>query len=91
MQSNTTPGTDPNVAKMDTPNGAPGQQKNGSDADEARRQAMQRAEELADRLGEQIGHYASAFGHSVLKWVARAREEAEDIWAEAQFLRKRQE
>jgi hypothetical protein len=59
-------------------------------ADEARQQAMQRAEELADRLGEQVGHYVSLFGHSVLKWAARAREEAEDIWAEAQALRERQ-
>jgi hypothetical protein len=51
---------------------------------------MQRAEELADRLGEQVGHYVSSFGHGVLRWVARAREEAEDIWAEAQALRERQ-
>jgi ubiquinone biosynthesis protein UbiJ len=50
---------------------------------------MQRAEELADRLGEQVGHYVSSFGHNVLKWVARAREEAEDIWAEAQAIRER--
>jgi hypothetical protein len=52
---------------------------------------MQRAEEMADRLGEQVGQYVSAFGHSVLKWFARAREEAEDIWAEAQALRQRRQ
>ena len=40
---------------------------------------MQRAEEMVDRLGEQVGHYVSTVGHSVLRWFARAREEAEDI------------
>jgi hypothetical protein len=91
MQSSTTPGTDPKVVKVATPNGMPGQQTNESGADEARRQAMQRAEELADRLGEQIGQCVSAVGHSVLKWVARAREEAEDIWAEAHAIRLRRQ
>jgi hypothetical protein len=51
---------------------------------------MQRAEELVDRVGEQVGQYVSAFGHNILKWAARAREEAEDIWAEAQAIRERQ-
>jgi hypothetical protein len=90
MQSSTTPGSDPNAAKAASPNGMAGPQANESDADEARRQAMQRAEELADRLGEQVGQYVAAFGHSVLKWVSRAREEAEDIWAEAEAIRQRQ-
>ena len=58
--------------------------------EEARRQTMQRAEELVDRLGEQVGQYVSALGHNVLKWAARAREEAEDIWAEAQAIREQQ-
>ena len=48
---------------------------------------MQRAEELADRLGERISHYASLLGFKFLQFVARAREEAEDIWAEAQNIR----
>ena len=50
--------------------------------------AMERAEALADRLGEQISHYASVFGFKILQFAARAKEEAEDIWAEAQNIRR---
>jgi hypothetical protein len=50
--------------------------------------AMQRAEEMVDRMAERIGHYAGVVGHKFLWLVARAREEAEDIWAEAQELRR---
>jgi len=49
---------------------------------------MQRAEEMVDRMGEQIGRWATQLGHQVLKLAARAREEAEDIWAEAQNIRR---
>jgi hypothetical protein len=90
MQSSTTPGSDPNVAGAAGPNGATAQRTSPSRADEARHQSMQRAEEMVDRLGEQVGHYVSTLGHSILRWVARAREEAEDIWAEAQMLRQHQ-
>ncbi len=71
-----------------TSNGVPGQRAAGSD--DARRQATQRAEELVDRWAAQIGQWAAAFGHNVLKCAARAREEAEDIWAEAQAIRQGQ-
>jgi hypothetical protein len=50
--------------------------------------AMQRAEEMVDHLAERVGHYAGVFGHQLLWLAARAREEAEDIWAEAQALRR---
>jgi hypothetical protein len=53
-------------------------------------ETMQRAEEIVDRLGEQIGQYATAFGRALLRLAARAREEAEDIWAEAQHLRNKE-
>jgi hypothetical protein len=49
---------------------------------------MQRAEVLADRLAERIGHYASIFGFKLMQFAARAKEEAEDIWAEAQSIRR---
>jgi hypothetical protein len=49
---------------------------------------MQRAEEVVDHLGERIGHYATVLGHGFLWLAARAREEAEDIWAEAQNIRR---
>lgn len=50
--------------------------------------AIARAEELVDRVGEQVGQWLSRLGHSTQRTLARAREEAEDIWAEAQHLRR---
>jgi hypothetical protein len=49
--------------------------------------SMVRAEEIVDRLGEQFGRFAAETGQRLRKWTARAGEEAEDIWAEAQHLR----
>jgi hypothetical protein len=51
-------------------------------------QNMQRAEEMVDRLAENIGSYARWIGHQALRLAARAREEAEDIWAEADSIRR---
>jgi len=51
-------------------------------------QTMQRAEEMVDRLADSIGSYARRIGHQVLRLAARAREEAEDIWAEARERRR---
>ena len=45
------------------------------------------AEEAVDRMGEQIGRFATLIGREVLKAAARAREEIEDMVAEAQSLR----
>ena len=53
------------------------------------RPATQRAEETLDRVGERLGVFAAALGHQVRKSAALAREEAEDIWAEAQSLRQK--
>lgn len=89
MQNTPSTGSDQKAAQTTDANGTTEQRENGH-TEEASRQAMQRAEEMVDRLGEQVGQYVSAFGHNVLKWVARAREEAEDIWAEAQAIRERQ-
>jgi hypothetical protein len=49
---------------------------------------MDRAEEMVDRLAQKVAHYTSAFGRALLRLGARAREEAEDIWAEAQNIRR---
>jgi hypothetical protein len=57
---------------------------------EAAASPKERAEEIVDHLAERIGHYAGLFGHKILWLAARAREEAEDIWAEAQALRRGQ-
>ncbi len=48
---------------------------------EGRRSDTERAEQVMENVGEQIGDWLS-------RAVARAREEAEDIWAEAQTVRR---
>ena len=50
-------------------------------------EATARAEELLDRMGESVGHLASLAGWRILKAAAFVREEAEDVWAEAQSVR----
>jgi hypothetical protein len=50
--------------------------------------SMERAEELVDRMGQQVGHWTFLAGQQIRRFVARAREEAEDIWAEAQSMRR---
>lgn len=45
------------------------------------RSETERAEQVMENVGEQIGDWAS-------RAVARAREAAEDIWAEAQTVRR---
>ncbi len=54
----------------------------------SKRSAMERAEELVDRMGQRAGALASLAGLRVRKLAARAREEAEDVWAEAQTVRR---
>ena len=56
----------------------------------SRRPATERAEELVDRVGESVGHLASLAGWRMLKVAAFVREEAEDVWAEAQSVRRTQ-
>ncbi len=47
-----------------------------------------RAEELVDQIGERLGHFATLVSQRAQWAIARAREEAEDIWAEAQEIRR---
>ena len=54
------------------------------------RAATARAEELVDRMGEGVGHLASLAGWRLLRAAAFVREEAEDVWAEAQSVRQAQ-
>lgn len=58
-----------------------------SSAAEAERPATERAEESLDQAGEKIGLFAANFSRQVRRSVALAREEAEDVLAEAQSLR----
>jgi pyruvate/2-oxoglutarate dehydrogenase complex dihydrolipoamide acyltransferase (E2) component len=55
---------------------------------ESNRPATERAEELVDRLLQEAGQLLSVAALNLLKGASLAREEAEDIWAEAQNLRR---
>ncbi len=50
--------------------------------------ATDRAEAALDQAGERLGVFAAAVSHRVRKAAALVREEAEDIVAEAQSLRR---
>lgn len=63
-------------------------QGNGAAHAPAPDDATRRAEEMIDRVGDQIGQYAKQIGRSLLRLTARAREEVEDMWAEAQSIRR---
>ncbi len=52
------------------------------------RSATERAEELVDRAARGAGYLVSLVGLRLLRGASLAREEAEDIWAEAQNLRR---
>lgn len=51
--------------------------------------AMERAEYLVDQLGTRLGQWTGTAGDRLQRLWARAREEGEDIWAEAQDIRHR--
>ena len=50
--------------------------------------ALQRAEEMVDRAGDRVSVVASRLWRQCRRATARAREEVEDMWAEAQTLRR---
>ncbi len=53
----------------------------------AQRPATARAVDAVDQAGERVDQFAASLGRRLQVFAARAREEAEDIWAEAQSLR----
>ena len=55
---------------------------------ELNRPATERAEELVDHAARGAGYLVSLVGLRLLRGASLAREEAEDIWAEAQNLRR---
>jgi pyruvate/2-oxoglutarate dehydrogenase complex dihydrolipoamide acyltransferase (E2) component len=56
--------------------------------DAPRRPATERADELLSRMGQTAGLFASLVGMRVTRVAAFAREEAEDMWAEARSMRQ---
>jgi hypothetical protein len=65
-----------------------GHQGEGPPEEGRQADAMRRAEEMVDWLGQRVGHYTSVAGYYALWLASRAREEAEDIWGEAQAIRR---
>lgn len=55
---------------------------------DAGRSASGRAEDTLTDWGERVGYFAGIAGLRLRQWGARAREEAEDLWAEAQTMRQ---
>jgi pyruvate/2-oxoglutarate dehydrogenase complex dihydrolipoamide acyltransferase (E2) component len=54
----------------------------------SKRPATERADELLNRAGWTAGLFASMIGARLARVAAFAREEAEDLWAEAEALRQ---
>jgi hypothetical protein len=77
--------------RMDQPQTEPGKKSNQpgiAHAEESGKLAMERAEESVDRLGKRISSTAMFTSLHVQRAAARVREEAEDIWADAQNVRR---
>lgn len=53
-----------------------------------RRPATERADELLTRAGQTAGIFASLISRRIARVAAFAREEVEDMWAEAQSIRQ---
>jgi hypothetical protein len=49
---------------------------------------VEQAEILADQLATRVAVVTSLVGRGLFRFFARAREEAEDVWAEAQHIRR---
>jgi hypothetical protein len=56
--------------------------------EESSRVATEKAEVLVDRAAERLADFVSLATLQFLKASARVREEAEDMWAEAQHIRQ---
>ncbi len=63
------------------------QHANGQSATGSTPTAVDRAEQTLDQLGQQIGALGVVVGFRLRRFAARMREEAEDLWAEAQAVR----
>ncbi len=66
---------------------APKAATSDSSVGEQEQSATARAEEVFDDAGQRVGQFALIAGQYLRQFTARAREEAEDIWVEAQNVR----
>lgn len=58
--------------------------------EEPNKPATRRAEEKLDDLAQRLGSLTATLKYNFQRTAARAREDAEDIWAEAQSIRHHQ-
>jgi hypothetical protein len=56
--------------------------------EEPEESTTEKAEELVNRMGQRINRLSSLASQSVIKATAYVREEAEDVWVEAQSIRR---
>ena len=83
--------------RMEQPEGAAGEKpsqparaREEESAQPETEKATAKAEELVEGMTQRLGIFAALAGLQIQKTTARVREEAEDIWAEAQNIRKDQ-
>jgi hypothetical protein len=72
------------------PDRATATEANGHAKEVAADERMKRAEEMVDEVAKRVGELTGRLGHGLLWLAARAREEAEDIWAEARSISRGQ-
>jgi hypothetical protein len=56
--------------------------------DQAREESLERASEVVQQMEVRLSHLGTSLNKAFQKGTARLREEAEDIWAEAQHIRR---
>jgi len=77
--------------RLDQPETAPGEKSKTplvAQTEEQGKPAKERAEVLVDRMGQRVSNWTSRTGFQVQRAVAFMREEVEDMWAEAQNIRR---
>jgi hypothetical protein len=78
-------GAEPRPAGPGEGNHAPPQAAHSAPDD---RSGLDRAEEVVDYLAERVSSLTSIWGRKLLRLGSRARESAEDFWAEVQDFRQ---
>jgi hypothetical protein len=77
--------------RMDQPSTQSGEKSHSAaiaGTEEQGKLAMERAEDMVERLGQRLTHFTALAGFQIQKATARMREEVEDMWAEAQNIRQ---
>jgi hypothetical protein len=58
------------------------------ESQEANKQAVQKAEKVVDNMGQRMTNWVFLASLQFQRATVRVREEAEDMWAEAQYIRQ---